>query len=376
VLGVIGGSCCAFLPLGAAYADADADADADLKSFLRSPPGSTVSMFGAQPPDSRNPIDKVVVAEFNAAVSALQQNPIFRDVNPKLSMTSDATGAHPADGVIVNREQIRRWLDDANISRPINAIKFLIAHEVVHMGQYSLYGITNYEDFRFAENRRVIEAQADMLAARYLVLSNQGDIGVNAMKEVERLVFDLGEAEVGAAQHPSPEKRRTAVRFGATLGKAQKIALATTSWDVIRAAQDAASAVGFEATSEPWLWSLVQSSKIVHAGTPYLQDLTPIAQAKIMRQVTAGTPIVHYILSYVYAGHCTAHFLLTVAAVVGSSSHADGVRIVSSAVYDFWLDPGEGKVLDGVLVADKANPAATQLLFWPQPESLAIGQLF
>lgn len=368
-------ACTPLLGMCTIVADAQEAGDALLRASLADVKRST----GAQTPNLQDPVDAAVLAEFDALLHAVRQVHGFESVTTQLQMTEEVTGAHPTAGIMIGRANIRSWLTNAGITRPREAIRLLLAHEMTHILQYKIYGLDAVLS-QYPENRRIFEAQADMLAGRYLTLtSTDGAASLDrTMGEASLLLFDLGDPEIGAAFHPSKEKRRTAVRYGMTMGLAVRD-LNDIDGAVRASGRRLLDNLSYGPSDSPFSWSFLESKKVVHFGSDVLQDFDAVADPQCSLFTSGGNSFIRFRLSYKFTGSMTSHILLNVDCLSSLDGHGSLSPLSSSQAYNFWINPGEGKVLAGVLVAPGTASASSPcdlLRYWPQSESMTAGQLF
>lgn len=127
--------------------------------------------------------------------------------------TAATTSAHPLVGIIVNPtwlETLRRQTGGAFPS----ALRFVLAHELGHIRQFTDYGagIASGTD----DDRRALEAQADVLGGYYVMASAGAGEDLNSVEALEgqHIAFNLGVEQYALAGHPSHEKRLIGARLG------------------------------------------------------------------------------------------------------------------------------------------------------------------
>ncbi len=207
------------------------------------------------------------------------------------------TSSHPTLGIILDVDQLLAMEAGPMSVRGYGYLLiFVLAHEEIHQAQYHVYSpaIIQSPD----EERMVYEAQADILAAKYLALSAKittKTINANyrALEDTIRVAFELGTERYALADHPSQGERSTAVAIGLMAGlHARFVALDPTA--------DWGELVGYPEPrpgESTMAWSMEMSRKIVNYRRSASVDLVQVAKT-IHWDKSAANPIVSYDLIY------------------------------------------------------------------------------
>lgn len=220
------------------------------------------------PPNPTDPFDAILLREYQKLVDTDAQMKLTGQL---LVIDNGDTEAFENGSVTVSRKQLRDYVARDAARAPL-LIRLLLAHEIVHVLQFRIYGkVTSFPD---TDDVLAYEAQADIMGAQALHASmaqepRGPDITVAAMQ----MMFDLGSPEAGS-DHPDPSARRNAVRFGFAFGQTIVAMLAARderlsadqrkqfalSYADLRAKLD----MDAQSKVDPWVWSLRQARRLVH----------------------------------------------------------------------------------------------------------------
>lgn len=203
------------------------------------------------------------------------------------------TASHPQVGIVLDLQQLERVQQTSGVSAFLPVLRWILAHEKAHQLQYQ-------QNRRIVEgadvvDRQVLEAQADLLAAKY-VIETLSPSEQQPIIDTLRVAFDLGTERYALADHPSREGRMTAVRLGMAAG------MITNLLNLGGAAPEASAGVlrdkiDLRPGEEILGWSLRTARRIVGYRRPALVDLVQI-ESSIRWDRDPNHPYVEYTVTY------------------------------------------------------------------------------
>lgn len=184
--------------------------------FVKSAADKIVKSLGLRKPDLNVPLEK----EINEEVKSLDI--ITGLTTPVWVGQGCRIDSHPSAGLIVDLDQLNS-IRNAHAAQFPLVLRFLLAHEEAHQIQFRTYSpkiIDLPED-----ERRVYEAQADILGAKYLIetIGANGTSDNDAIMAALKVAYELGTEQYALADHPSHEARLTSARLGMAMGMIAKL---------------------------------------------------------------------------------------------------------------------------------------------------------
>ena len=255
--------------------------------------------------------------------------------------------SHPTLGIIVDTDQLEQIRTQSDATQFSYILRLLLAHEKTHQLQYRTYSATivDLPD----EEREIYEAQADILAGRYLMESMQGSaspLETEATREALRVAYDLGVERYALADHPSHEGRLTAVRLGMAAGMMEKMhQLGGPEGNA--SAQVLAQKVDFRSGEDALHWSFRTARRIINYRRSDIVNLVLTSQ-EIDFDKDANHPVVSYQFTYENRGPTPLHVNLEVqSASVPRDEPSDMLRWLKTDVrsYSFTLAPKESHTI-------------------------------
>lgn len=184
----------------------------------------------------------------------------------QIRKTTKATGADPSFGIRINLDEIQTYASIASVKNVRQYLTFILAHEKAHH-------ILFRQDPRSvspasAEEFRLYECQADILAAKYMI-EGQGQptqLDLNTISEVLNVAYLIGNEGLGEGSHPTREQRRTAVRAGMIAGLAVMMSRQPASTKLLEKITSQMGTISFNPGEDLLPWSNRAARKITHYG--------------------------------------------------------------------------------------------------------------
>lgn len=189
-------------------------------------------------------------------------------------------------------------LSDLDPTAKSTSAKFYMAHELWHQKQYKLYG----EDFVKAssEERRLHECQADLMGAELLIRTAPADFAPRQLQNVLTLASPRRPCSL-SAEHPPPEQRRTAVKYGLAFGVTNSRFFSMWANELGDRTADflvgVRRRIGFRDGMNAPEWSLGQCKMITHFSAEALAAIA-MATPEIRFNKDPNAPFVAYSVPY------------------------------------------------------------------------------
>lgn len=319
-----------------------------------------------QAPAARADELSVLVAGELARLNALYGTSARANIQPEGVTDSTADGQ-----VTICRAEMSQIAQQASARNLAEIEKFVLGHEMVHQYQFLTYGRDVLE--RGIDWRRVVECQADMLAAANLL--SAGPVNkdrVAGLEDVLRVAFLVGTENYAWQDHPDHEQRRLAVRLGLSLGlmKAMKqLPDAERNRDL---ENEIVRKIDLHPGDSDIDWSLRLSRRVVHFQREAVLALA-LGDADISWDTRAEHPFVTYSLPYTNTSDQHLHLELEiVSAMVPRFSRSNTAKWDRFDVknYTLDLDPRETRVLSGQLQWYADADSMPRILYPPETQTL------
>lgn len=325
-------------------------------------------------------------------------------------ITDGPIEANPQYGILINKERLKQYLNEAQMHAMRDLMQVILAHEKAHWIQYrdERYG---FQILRWdMERKRIIECQADILAGKYftetfgaakakrlenpLPFTAQDRTPAN-VKDILQLAFELGSYEStsnkGNDVHPSRQARRIAFRFGMSVGgmdfAKREIARLSQSSEqgrdqLIKNYRGMLDIIAYKMSFNPQQmdildWSFWQASRITHYRSAASKDISFVVNRENW-DTNPANPIVTYSVTIQNNGERS---IKSDFAIQCDWYPKDDIRdtkqslLISTKSYRFTLGPGEKRTLEASLPCfelgiDNAENYVMILTLPPMPTSL------
>ncbi|WP_156639757.1 hypothetical protein [Bosea sp. PAMC 26642] len=204
----------------------------------------------------------------NEAKSIIQ----FYDIEAKITVSEDGGYISRPDGTVsIGLKRLRSDLKDEVESIKIYRLRWIIAHELWHQAQFSLYN-SEYPSDK-AEIRRLFECQADLVGAHYtastIFTENVAISGLGAVADqldtFLKMATSLSDDRLDAGSHPSMQQRHMAVTLGVLRALGERLSSKTEEEkSLLRMLQQA---IEVEEDEDKTDWSYRLCKKIVHTDS-------------------------------------------------------------------------------------------------------------
>jgi len=284
---------------------------------------------------------------------------------PVWATDSGGTSSHPEAGIAVDLGEFERIRKRADVRQLRQFVRFILAHEKSHQIQYLLYSKASVKS-EDPEQRRVYECQADILAGKLLAESfgSPTPQDLQSITEALQVAFEIGTEEyTGAADHPSHQARRTAVRLGmarGTMTNQLKLPPSPYLAGMIASIAEKTDSLPGESVMD---WSYRLAKKIVHYNRAAVADIR-LDENKINWDKRASNPFVNFSLTYKNVGKRTVKVDMEVqCALVPRDDSDDTLRWLKWSVkkFSFTLRPGQKFDASGTLMWGCDAPANSGL---------------
>ena len=286
-----------------------------------------------------------------AARSAADDAASAFSVRPqKLFDSSPDVSSRPDTGVHIGEAGLREILSKVPKSAATAAVDFVVAHEMWHQRQFSLYGATILDSSGDAS--RVYECQADLLAASFTMKRRGARFSeADALAQsVRELSYALGMQSHLGGTHPLAEQRRTAVRLGLVKGALdgdlpRSAGLDTDTVEHLRRNLD------LKHDEDDATWSLRQCKRIVHFSDEGIRRLA-VEQESVNFNKDPQAPFVTYSLLYRNEGDVPLRVSTSIQLLLSPRTAPTdvGARLAfASDNFVFDVAPGASHRLQGVL---------------------------
>jgi len=267
----------------------------------------------------------------------------FSDVEP--------TSAVPDTGIVINRVQIESIRRTAGVRQFREFLRLLLAHEVAHHVQFRAYSaaIRRLPE----EERRVYEAQADILAGKHFteMLPPTSNVNVSeAIDDALQVAFDLGTTEYSLGTHPTHESRLVATRFGMSAGMMTNLARTMDP-----RAPGSVALIALKIDTRPGestlLWSFRQAKRITSYRNQAAVNLVLTGKQEEWNW-NGNPPIVRFSLTYENVGMrpLLVDVMVESAAVPRNAPDSTMGWMLWSAHHEsFRIEPGATRTISGVL---------------------------
>lgn len=258
------------------------------------------------------------------------------------------TRSEPDGTVVIGLAPFTKLAEDVRLS----TARFYLAHELWHQVQYQKLGAaTKASD----EVQRLNECQADLMGAALWLQTAPSDFEFEGLKAVTDLAYSIGVPVHLTGEHPAPEQRRTAVRYGFTYGVTQERFLPRWRKELGAEAADftkkTLQQIGFQEGMNAAEWSFQQCKMVTHFSPEALAGITT-SKARVNFNKDPNAPFVVYDIPY--QNSSTRPIRLSVyvqSMMVSRSTPKDISKRVSFALqqYVVVIAPGATFIASGAL---------------------------
>jgi hypothetical protein len=280
--------------------------------------------------------------------------------------------SHPSAGIIVDLKQLAKVRQQADIQQFGAVLRFLLAHEKAHQVQYRQYSASISEAPE--GERQAYEAQADILAGKYLISTlnrpweqDQTQAVVDAL----RIAYDLGTEQYAIADHPSHGARLTAVRLGMSAGMVVKLNQLGTP-PALSSATELARKIDIEPADDQVAWSLRTARRVINYRLPAIVSLVA-TEKRIQFNKTAANPTVLYDITYENRGDRSITVDLEVQSVAVPRDDLEDIfkwQKIDSASHRLSMPAHSKTVVSGVLRWHADADLEPRVIFPPTPTAL------
>jgi hypothetical protein len=354
---------------GFAFASAQKPPASD-RDFYNESEANLVKTLRLRQPDLSSPTEREIHEE------AKSLDVLTKFSTPLWVGSGCGTSSHPTLGIIVDLDQLDTIRRQAQGHEFSYILRWLLAHEKTHQMQFRSYStsILNQD----LPERQMYEAQADLLAAKYLMETMTGsasDEQTDAIIEALRVSYDLGVEQYALADHPSRESRLSAVRLGMAAGMITK--LQRLGGDpALQSASVLVNKLDIRLGEDTLAWSLRTSKRIVNYRLPAIVDLV-LAEEQVTWSKDPAHPVVSYWMTYENRGARSITVNLEVQSVAAPRADPDDIfrwQKISVMNHDFDLNPGGQKVVTGSLRWEADANLMPVLIAPPKPTALVLVQ--
>jgi hypothetical protein len=278
----------------------------------------------------------------------------------------------PKFGIIAGIEQVEEIRQHSKVTHFEQVLFWLLAHEFAHQVQFRVYGIT-LGGLPPAE-RQVYEAQADILAGKFLVERMPVDVTAEenvAMTEALHVAYDLGTEQYSPADHPSHDARLTAVRLGMAAGMQAKLRLGPDAGAQGSAAV-LAQKIDLRYGEDVLPWSLRTARRATNQRLPEILNLV-LAKEDFVFDRNPGHPVAAYWLTYENRGSESLSIDLEVlCAAAPREDKDDNLRWqwISTRNYHFDLPAASTYTVSGALKWYGDSKLLPRIIASPRPQAL------
>lgn len=272
-------------------------------------------------PEPNDDIEKIIIQEL-ANINGFYKT----DISVWLSNTQ-RFNADENKGIIFNKTILSNYKSTSNLSNYSTAIRLIMAHENIHLKQYSLYGIDQVKNSDI-DIRRIYECQADILAGKYaqelrarqvlekIAIAFHDRVPMEKLDSVLQLektfnndalqlFYDVGNQEIDPSTHPFKEHRLLAIKFGLVSGLIYTLKTALiefkntlTEYDIAtisNAMVNLRNITGLSEDSENnlMIWSYNYAKRITHYHTAAYRNVV-VSYSEPKWNVTQDHPYVHF----------------------------------------------------------------------------------
>lgn len=272
----------------------------------------------------------------------------------KVQLTDAATSTADPDGTIsISRPELVQLQGKVAPKQFRQVLRFLLAHEKTHQIQYRAYTVAAVRA-NDPERRRLYEAQADVLAGKYLLetLGEPKPDDLVAIVDTLKLAFDLGTLEFSDTDHPSKEARRTAARLGMASGMITALSRLPPTPELGQMIASLAEKVNILRDENVMEWSYRTAKRITQYSRAASRDIVLLKERQIDWDERASNPFVTFRLIYENKGSRTIHIDMEVqCASVPRENSNDTLEWLKASVKNFSFDlkPGERYTASGKL---------------------------
>ena len=260
------------------------------REYFDAPRETIIQSLQLSPPRLTEPLERTIHEEMKS-LAALTGLP-----DAVWIVRGGGAHSHPDVGVIVDLDQIaaiKRSMPDDEF---LPVLRWIIAHEQAHQVQFRQYSpsIANADP----PDREVYEAQADILAGKYLIetLANTTEQDRRGVTNTLKAAFALGVERYALADHPSKEGRLTAARLGMAAGMMVKMMQLGTP-GAMESAATLARTLDYHGGEEVLPWSLRTARRIVNYRRPAIVDLV-LVEERTERALEPGRSVTSYWFTY------------------------------------------------------------------------------
>ena len=318
--------------------------------FLQSSGSALIEALKLRKPNLANQKER----EIDSAVKSL---PLGEVHLPGLWICDGCGGAfsHPELGIVIDAAQLAAIVRGSPANSSHVVVVFIVAHEAAHQVQYAKYGKGALT--LPLEDRRYLEAQADILAGIWLyqdasVLPFAQASDNETVNGALHAVFDLGVEQYALASHPSREGRAFAVRTGFQVGLSRR----PYGGDGFQDAANRAAILlqlGLRTGESDLDFSLRVARRLAVFNSVAALDLVKIeSDDNISWDTSSDNPLVSYRVTYANRGAKALHVALEALCLeVLRKDPADFFQSiqVSSKLHDFEIPAGGRTTITGQL---------------------------
>jgi hypothetical protein len=284
----------------------------------------------------------------------------------RVRKTSKATSATFSEGIVVNIEDIKEYARRANVRQLRQYINFILAHEKSHEVLFMRDPRSSAP--RNAEEARLYECQADILAAKYMI-EVQGEpttTDLEAISDVLNVAFVIGTEGLSEAGHPTREQRRTAVRLGMSAGLFVKMSHLPPTPELKQILDGLAEKLNMFYGEDVLPWSYRIAKKIIHYGRSASTEIVLLKDWVIDWDKNPRNPYVKYKFVYKNVGNRRIRIDMEFQCTwVSKDDPTDTFRWQKWSVknYRFELTPGQTYTAEGSMIWGVLDPNAVTVDF-------------
>lgn len=257
--------------------------------------------------------------------------------------------SEPDGTVFIGLAPFGQLADDVRMS----TARFYVAHELWHQVQFQKLGVAAAKVSD--EVQRLNECQADLMGAALWLQTAPSDFDFEGLKAVTDLAYSIGVPVHLTGEHPAPEQRRTAVRYGFTYGVTQERFLPQWRKQLGAQAPDfmkkALEQVGFREGMSAAEWSFQQCKMVTHFTSEALAGIST-SKARVDFNKDPNAPFVVYNIPYQNTSARPIRLSVYVQSMmVARSAPKDISKRVSFALQQYVVEiaPGETFTAAGTL---------------------------
>jgi hypothetical protein len=355
------------IPLNSAHAQGTSPELGSDDAFLHGSSDALISMLKLRKPSNVDALEQQIAATVRA-------------LDTEAGLTTSVwichgcgLSSHPTLGILADVDQLAKIRSQFQVQQFSAILTLIMAHEEAHLIQYRQYSPSIVDSSE--QDRRVYEAQADLLAGAYFIenIGAWSDQNRDAVLEALQVAYDLGVEQYALADHPTQISRLTAVRFGMSAGT--RDGLMKLGGPPAKASADILThKLNIRPNEDTLSWSLRISKGITSYRRPEVVDLV-LTREQMSWNKSGVNPTVTYLLTYENRGKRNIQVYLQVRCDGVPRNNPHDVMhslLIDASASSFSLAPGATKTLSGTMqwAGGATSDLMPRLVYAPDPAAL------